>query len=93
MIPEKEDQQNDSPDNEPKKFVDEVTQNKINRHLHDINDLISEQDIRNIKTDISSPSISGNDEIDNDRIPLTDKKTNEGNDDKDQLPTTWNVLD
>lgn len=93
MIREKEDQQNDSPGNEPKRFVDEVTQNKIDRHLHDINDVISEQDIRNIRTDISSSKIFKNDEIDNDRIPFTDKKMNGENDGKDQLPSTWNVLD
>ena len=34
-------------------FTDEVTYNKIQRHLNDINDIISEEDLRNIKTDIA----------------------------------------
>ena len=32
-----------------KSYKDEVTYNKIRRHLEDINDTISEDDIRNIK--------------------------------------------
>ena len=32
-----------------KLFKDEVTYNKIHRHLTDINDTITEEDIRNIK--------------------------------------------
>ncbi len=30
-------------------YKDEVTYNKIRRHLTDINDIISEEDIRNVK--------------------------------------------
>jgi hypothetical protein len=32
-----------------KSYKDEATYNKIHRHLTDINDIISEEDIRNIK--------------------------------------------
>ncbi len=32
-----------------KSFIDEVTYNKIHRHLTDINDTITEEDIRNVK--------------------------------------------
>ncbi len=35
-------------------YFDEVTKNKIQRHLTDINDHISEEDIRNIDTNITS---------------------------------------
>ncbi len=35
-------------------FFDEITKNKIHRHLTDINDSISEEDIRNIDTNITS---------------------------------------
>ena len=34
-------------------FYDEVTKEKITRHLTDINDHISEEDIRNINTNIT----------------------------------------
>jgi hypothetical protein len=37
----------------PKVYFDDVTQDKIHKHLSDINDVITEQDIKNIKTDMS----------------------------------------
>ncbi len=47
-------------------YVDTVTQNKIHKHLTDINDTISAQDILNINTNISSSNLSkaGNNAID-----------------------------
>lgn len=38
----------DKSDSKP--IIDKVTKNKIDKHLKDIDDTISEQDIRNIKT-------------------------------------------
>ncbi len=38
-------------------YVDTVTQNKIHKHLTDINDIILAQDILNINTNISSSNI------------------------------------
>ena len=35
-------------------FYDKVTKNKIDRHLTDINDRITEEDIRNIDTNITA---------------------------------------
>jgi len=40
-------------------FNDKATKNKISRHLIDINDIISEEDIRNIK--VSIPGSENND--------------------------------
>lgn len=34
-------------------FLDVITRNKIQRHLTDINDVITEEDIRNIDTSIT----------------------------------------
>lgn len=59
-------------DDDSEEFVDEVTRNRIDRHLHDINDTISEQDIKNIVTDISSPDIDGHEK--NEEEPLPDEK-------------------
>jgi len=83
--------------NEPKKFVDEATQEKIHKHLMDINDTISEQDIKNIKTDISSPEQS-TDKDSGESYPEESKKiVNEKNESpdkqKDDMPTSWNMLD
>lgn len=36
-----------------RKFYDEITKEKIQRHLTDINDVITEEDIRNIDTAIT----------------------------------------
>ena len=36
------------------KFCDAVTKRKINKHISDITDTITEQDIRNVKTDFGS---------------------------------------
>ena len=58
-------------------FNDNVTKSKIYRHLNDINDVISEDDIRNIKVTIPGSEI----------IPFTIKSK-----DEIQL-TSWNVLD
>ena len=37
----------------PSSYSDEVTKQKIQRHLTDINDIITEEDIRNIDTSIT----------------------------------------
>lgn len=67
--------------------VDDVTRKKIKKHLSDINDEISEQDIKNVK-------IPGKDlEVKNDqegKLP-TDKEKKD-KDDESSL-TTWNVLE
>lgn len=34
-------------------FLDDATQERIHKHLSDINDVITEEDIRNVKTDMS----------------------------------------
>jgi hypothetical protein len=41
-------------------FYDETTKEKIARHLTDINDRISEEDIRNIDTNITKNTNKGN---------------------------------
>ncbi len=73
--------------------IDIITQNKIHKHLTDINDTISAQDILNINTNISSsgvPKVGKNqrDELSTEKIDEVDNDNN-----KEQVPTTWNVLD
>lgn len=36
----------------PTLYADQVTYDKVHRHLRDINDTITEQDIKNVRTDI-----------------------------------------
>ena len=84
---------NDTEDS-PERYTDEVTQSKIHKHLTDINDTISAQDIQNIDTNISSPDVpkAGNNEIAELAPDKTDKDDND-EDDREQVPTVWNVLD
>lgn len=41
------------PGDTPKVYFDGVTYDKIHKHLSDINDVITEEDIKNVKTDMS----------------------------------------
>ena len=38
-------------------YIDQATKNKIQRHLTDINDRITEEDIKNIDTNITSSTL------------------------------------
>lgn len=42
----------------PPVFIDHTTKEKIERHLNDINDMITEEDIRNIDTNITLRKIT-----------------------------------
>ena len=42
----------------PPTFTDQATKDKIHRHLNDISDVITEEDIRNIDTSITLKNIT-----------------------------------
>ena len=42
----------------PPAFTDQATKDKIHRHLNDISDVITEEDIRNIDTSITLKNIT-----------------------------------
>ncbi|MDQ6761565.1 MAG: hypothetical protein M3015_02930 [Bacteroidota bacterium] len=72
-------------------FSDDVTKEKITKHLSDINDTISDEDINNVITDINSDEHIDNEiEADNkkvaDSIILPDEEA-------PQITTTWDVID
>ncbi len=72
--------------------IDIITQNKIHKHLTDINDTISAQDILNVNTNISSSGVPKGGKKENANFfPEIDKT--DRFDDKEQVPTSWNVLD
>ena len=77
----------------PERYTDEITQSKIHKHLTDINDNISAQDIQNIDANIGSLDVpkAGNKETKELSPDETDKDDND-EDNREQLPTTWNVL-
>jgi hypothetical protein len=84
-------EQANKPQKDPKRFVDEVTEKKIDLHLRDINSTISAQDIKNVASDIRSPDITKK-EISEDEPLLNETKSEDKDETTDQLPTTWNVL-
>ena len=47
---------NHSTEDSNRRFYDEATRERINKHLTDINDTITEEDIRNINTNITLES-------------------------------------
>ena len=77
-----------SSNNHHKFFYDEVTKRKIERHLRDINDTISDEDIMNVITDITSDGSKNTAQnlqgISS--IPVSDEEVQ-------QLPTSWNIID
>ncbi len=70
-------------------FYDEVTKRKIERHLSDINDTISDEDIMNVITDITSENSNNL----NDRAVHYTSPANPIDEDTKQIPTTWNVIE
>jgi hypothetical protein len=62
--------------------IDTVTYNKIQRHLIDINDTITEEDIRNIKLFVPLSDLSVADLNESDREFIEGRKIN----------STWNVI-
>ncbi|HEV8083250.1 MAG TPA: hypothetical protein VGP55_08625 [Chitinophagaceae bacterium] len=79
---------------------DEATRNKIHKHLRDINDTISEEDMENINTSIGTENSTANPEENMDRKEEADEKTEDDkrpNDDGDEkpkkeMPTSWDVI-
>lgn len=73
---------------------DEVTKNKIDKHLSDINDTISEQDIKNINTSISTdPDALMKEHLhDKDEADEILKKKPDDDEPEQEAPTPWNIL-
>ena len=94
MQQDKKDNLPEQGENNSEKFIDKVAKDKIDRHLSDVNDTISEEDIKNINTDISSPELPDKDKEKPDDKPLPEeKKTEDPKNDKGPLLTSWNVLE
>ena len=74
---------------------DEVTKNKIDKHLSDINDTISEQDIKNINTSTGTDSDALAKEHLHD-IDEADEIIKDRRDDDDapekEAPSPWTIL-
>ncbi|MEO6722155.1 MAG: hypothetical protein ABIN67_17445 [Ferruginibacter sp.] len=81
-------------------FHDEVTNRKIHRHLSDKNDIISEDDIRNVRTDFSETitpvGSEANDESITERaeeaVPNKDGEVVIGKNEDNSVLTPWSLL-
>ena len=90
MENEKKNNQSENEQQQPYTFSDEGTKSKMKKHISDINDVITEQDIANVK-------VPGEDEP----LPphLTDQRYENKEDDKDEnLPegkpiTPWDIIE
>lgn len=72
---------------------DDVTKNKIDKHLSDINDTISEQDIRNINTSTRADTPLADHRHDKDEADeiIRDGKNEDEEPDK-EAPSSWEIL-
>lgn len=82
-------------------YEDQKTHDKIRRHLSDINDVITEEDIRNVKTDMGVVHENGSLETENEdgkledynEKPLTRKQEDKEFKESQKVNSTWNLLD
>jgi hypothetical protein len=79
----------------PYAFSDETTKNKIKRHLKDINDVISENDIKNVKIPGGEDETEKNEaaKVKENEIESEEekKKFNKGTEGKPATP--WDIVD
>jgi hypothetical protein len=71
---------------------DEVTRNKIDKHLSDINDTISEEDIKNINTTTGDENVPAKTHRPADEENQVDKKESNDDEPEKELPTPWEIL-
>lgn len=70
--------------------VDKTTKNKIDKHLKDIDDTISEEDMKNINTGTGTTASENPADIDEANEILEDKVDEEETD--DEAPSSWEIL-
>lgn len=84
--------------NKKKIFTDERTRSKIDLHLRDINDEITENDIANIKTDVTMLNSDEDDTVTNEasdmvnKIKIKDEKNHTDGNNSNDVDSSWNVL-
>ena len=83
----------------PLVFTDQRTKDKMDLHLRDINDEITEEDIANIKTDVTPNTAAADEAADLEAEEHLKKKEKEqrgkiddGNN-SSNIKTSWNIID
>ena len=72
---------------------DETTKNKIDKHLSDINDTISEQDIKNINTSTGTETTADHRHDIDEADEIINEKTGEDDEPEKEAPSAWEILD
>ncbi len=73
---------------------DEATRNKIDKHLSDKEDTISEEDMKNINTSTGRehiPATSHRDPDEEDEIIEDKDDDNDDDEPKEEMPTAWDI--
>lgn len=71
---------------------DEATKNKIDKHIRDEKDTISEEDIKNINTDIT-PEEPATKESSTSHPADEDKTDDDDDEPKKEMPSSWDIID
>ncbi|MBA2249806.1 MAG: hypothetical protein H0W12_06395 [Chitinophagaceae bacterium] len=73
--------------------VDQETKEKIDRHLKERGDTISEEDISKVKTDIKSEDIPDNNKPESDLIEDSKDEDKNYEHPKKEMPNSWDMMD
>lgn len=90
---ERDNQSNPTENNNPDRYVDEITREKIRKHISDPNDKITEQDIENVNTDIFKRP---EEELSDEALKGDNADKSESTEDDEitpKAPSTWNILE
>ena len=71
---------------------DEVTKNKIDKHLSDIDDTISEQDIKNINTSTNAAAPTGHVHDKEEADEILKEDNNDDDEPDKEAPSSWEIL-
>ena len=80
-----------------KNLVDSKTQEKINKHMNDIDDKITEEDLKNIRTDMYDELLRNeNEEITEagkNELTEEEKDKEKEKDESQKVNSAWNILE
>jgi len=86
---ERENSSSPTENTNPDRYVDEITREKIRKHISDPNDKITEQDLENVNTDIFKRP---EEELRNENLK-EEESTQPEEEIAPKAPNTWNILE
>ncbi len=84
--------------NEYKNLTDVQTQQKINKHMTDIDDKITDEDIRNIRTDMYDELLRTENNSEDagfgkDELTTEEKEKEEEKKESEKINSAWNIME